>query len=423
MSKLSLPVKDFVIKSDFRETREGIGELALSIKNIGLLQPIVVEACPEGYEVKVGRRRFTALVDFLNYETLEEGKHFIIRENLDGLCSQLTENLDREDFKPVEIARLVRAIHERGVEEHGPAVKGQKGGWGLKDTAKLIGRDKGFISRLLKISDNVEIVKNCDNIKEALSEVEKRKGKKLLSAIQQRKAEIARISTLEVMLQHYLNESAENFLPKLENESIDFIFTDPPYGLNLDKIALTDAYEDSPEMLCEKLDVCIPEFYRVIKPDKFVVVWTSFMLFSDVCRRLEAAGFKTSATPLQWIKDKVGANTVNPNKLLACNAECAVYGWKGEGAELTIKGETSTFIQKGVTKNRIHPAQKPESLLKSMIEIFSHIGDNVLDCFAGSASTLRACIQTKRNFIGCEELEVHYNAGIAYTLDWMKKEE
>ena len=39
---------------------------------------------------------------------------------------------------------------------------------------------------------------------------------------------------------------------------------------------------------------------------------------------------------------------------------------------------------------KIHPTQKPISLLKRLIEIFTDEGDVVIDPVAGSASTLRA---------------------------------
>ena len=51
---------------------------------------------------------------------------------------------------------------------------------------------------------------------------------------------------------------------------------------------------------------------------------------------------------------------------------------------------------------KIHPTQKPVSLLKRLIEIFTDEGDVVIDPVAGSASTLRACAELKRNCYGFE---------------------
>lgn len=54
------------------------------------------------------------------------------------------------------------------------------------------------------------------------------------------------------------------------------------------------------------------------------------------------------------------------------------------------------------TYPRVHPTQKPVSLLKRLIEIFTDEGDVVIDPCAGSATTLRACQELKRNSYGFE---------------------
>lgn len=51
---------------------------------------------------------------------------------------------------------------------------------------------------------------------------------------------------------------------------------------------------------------------------------------------------------------------------------------------------------------KIHPTQKPVNLLKQLIEIFTDEGDTVIDPCAGSASTLRACMELNRNCFGFE---------------------
>lgn len=51
---------------------------------------------------------------------------------------------------------------------------------------------------------------------------------------------------------------------------------------------------------------------------------------------------------------------------------------------------------------KIHPTQKPVSLLKQLIKIFTDEGDVVIDPVAGSGSTLRACMELNRNCYGFE---------------------
>lgn len=419
---MKIPISHFVIKSDFREDREGIGELALSIKTNGLLQPIVVEQCDNLFEIKVGRRRFTALKEYLKLEFLEEGIHFLLRENIDSLTAQLTENLNRENFKPVEVARLVKAIHDRGVQEHGLAVKGHKGGWGIKDTAKIISKDKAFVSRLLKASQNEDLIIGCDSLNEAVQAVERATKKDLLKSVRKAKISKSKIDSLDEVLENYVCMDAVTFLKSLPDNSIDLIYTDPPYGVDLDAIT-ADSYKDDIQTLMAVLKLCVPEYGRVLRPDKYIIIWASFIMLSHLYSLLKEEGFTVMQMPIIWNKLNTAGRTMQVEKSLAAVSECAIYAAYGPGAELTIKGRGNVFTYPTIRSERIHVAQKPESLSEDIINIFSRKHDVVLDTFSGSSSTLRACLSTERNFIGCEKDEEFYERGISYTLDWIAQHE
>lgn len=51
---------------------------------------------------------------------------------------------------------------------------------------------------------------------------------------------------------------------------------------------------------------------------------------------------------------------------------------------------------------KLHPTQKPISILKRLIEIFTDEGDVIIDPVAGSASSLRAAAELRRNSYGFE---------------------
>lgn len=53
-------------------------------------------------------------------------------------------------------------------------------------------------------------------------------------------------------------------------------------------------------------------------------------------------------------------------------------------------------------KQRVHPTQKPLSLMKELVELHSFEGQTILDPFMGSGSTGDACKELNRNFIGIE---------------------
>lgn len=58
---------------------------------------------------------------------------------------------------------------------------------------------------------------------------------------------------------------------------------------------------------------------------------------------------------------------------------------------------------------KIHPTQKPISVLKKLIEIFTDEGDVVIDPCAGSGSTLQAAFELGRNAYGFEVDRKFYN--------------
>ena len=65
---------------------------------------------------------------------------------------------------------------------------------------------------------------------------------------------------------------------------------------------------------------------------------------------------------------------------------------------------------------KIHPTQKPVSLLKRLIEIFTDPGDVVIDPCAGSGTTLRAAFELDRNSYGFEVDKEFYKAAEAQML-------
>ncbi len=57
----------------------------------------------------------------------------------------------------------------------------------------------------------------------------------------------------------------------------------------------------------------------------------------------------------------------------------------------------------------IHPTQKPVALFEYLIKTYTNEGDLVLDNCMGSGTTAIACINTKRNYIGCELDKTYYD--------------
>jgi DNA modification methylase len=70
---------------------------------------------------------------------------------------------------------------------------------------------------------------------------------------------------------------------------------------------------------------------------------------------------------------------------------------------------------------KIHPTEKPTSLIRQLIESSTAPGETVIDFCAGSGSLAEAAIQTGRNFLVCEK-DPAFHAGIIDRLNNLKSQ-
>ena len=88
---------------------EAIGSLAASIREVGILQPIVVRKAGAGYELIAGERRLRA-AKVAGLATIP----VVVRDtdDADTLREALIENIHREDLGPIELAEAFRQLLE-----------------------------------------------------------------------------------------------------------------------------------------------------------------------------------------------------------------------------------------------------------------------------------------------------------------------
>lgn len=122
---------------------ETIEELAESIKQHGVLQPLLVRKIDAGYEIVAGERRFRAA----RKAGLKEVP-CLIKELTDeqNLLISLIENIQREDLNPIDEAMGI----ERMITQYGMT---------QESAAKSLGKSRPYIAnavRLLKLDDYVK---------------------------------------------------------------------------------------------------------------------------------------------------------------------------------------------------------------------------------------------------------------------------
>lgn len=111
-------------------------DLASSIEQHGLFQPIIVRIDPENatkFLITAGERRFRA-VQILKMPTISA----IVRNDDNAPVVAIIENLQRVDLSPIEEAEAVsRLIDDQGLNQ--------------STAAKLLGKNRQTINRLLKV--------------------------------------------------------------------------------------------------------------------------------------------------------------------------------------------------------------------------------------------------------------------------------
>jgi ParB family chromosome partitioning protein len=137
---------EFAVRDQFVKDRTADETLTNSIREHGLLQPILVRPLGHGFEIVAGHRRFQTCREMTDKHAFE---------------IQLTENIQRKSMDPIEEAEAFR----RYVVDFG---------WGgVSELAKKIGKSEEYVShriQLLKLSPEIkeQIIRSNLNVSQAL---------------------------------------------------------------------------------------------------------------------------------------------------------------------------------------------------------------------------------------------------------------
>lgn len=218
----------------------------------------------------------------------------------------------------------------------------------------------------------------------------------------------------------FRNMDAEDYLKEFPDNFFRLCLTDPPYIISK-KTGFMDVKNGNPGF-CMQTDygnwdkVPLKEhrkllfnvtklLYKKLVPSGVLIMFYDYWKLESLKKILEANKFKMFKI-IEWVK-------TNP---VPVNAKNFYLTGVRELAIACVKGGTPTFKadchkgifeypipQYGKGEKRIHPNEKSLSLLNDLIEIHTDINDNIVDPFAGSATTLIAGFNLQRNVFGCEK--------------------
>jgi modification methylase len=222
----------------------------------------------------------------------------------------------------------------------------------------------------------------------------------------------------------------------LPENSVDLIFADPPYNLQLkgdlhrpdnSKVdAVDDDWDqfDSFRAYDEFTTDWLKAARRILKPNGAIWVIGSYHNIFRVGAALQNQGY--------WILNDVVWRKSNPmpnfrGKRFTNAHETMIWASKSEGAKYTFNYEALKALNEGVQMrsdwvlpictgherlkdengDKAHPTQKPESLLHRVLVGSTNPGDIILDPFFGTGTTGAVAKMLGRNFIGIEREEAY----------------
>ena len=198
----------------------------------------------------------------------------------------------------------------------------------------------------------------------------------------------------------------------LEDESIDLLLTDPPYGIDYrsnrrwatkapEKIEGDGTQEEASDLLADVLSKSIAK----LKQDAHVLVFCSWRGEPWVRDVMEKTGLVVKSSII-WEKEGHSAGDVK-RSFAPCH-ERIVHAIKGSPV---VKPRIRDVIKIPRAARKLHPFEKPVDLLTTLINSTTEEGSLVFDPFAGSASTCKAAHGLNRLFIAYEIDDAHYAVG------------
>jgi DNA modification methylase len=133
---------------------------------------------------------------------------------------------------------------------------------------------------------------------------------------------------------------------------------------------------------------------RVLMPGRGFYIWGGYANCGNYPPVLKATGMYFSQAII-WVKE----HPVLTRKDFMGNHEWCFYGWREGAAHVFLGPNNATdvwSVKKVNPRSMIHLTEKPVELAARAMEYSSRPGENVLDLFGGSGSTLIAAEQTGR---------------------------
>jgi 16S rRNA G966 N2-methylase RsmD len=390
-SKNTIPIKDIIIKVRYRKELGDIATLADNISQLGLLQPVVIN---QNNELIDGQRRILA---FEKLGKVEIPFFIIDLEQLE--LGEFSANHYRKVWTYSEMVNIKRAIEpyeSKKAKERmlcgKPSVNLNKGR-SLDSVGKIVGVSRNTLKKAEEIVTAAE--QNPEKYQSLVVEMDSKKNvdepyKKLLN--EQKREELKKSIRPEIQLPQdcklFLGDFQERG-KEIPDNSIDLIFTDPPYRR-----------EDLP-----KYDDLGYLAQRILREGGSLVTYVPQYALLEVGNKLESKGLKYR---WEFSVEHTGKFVFYHETRIVVGGKRLLWFTKGDKisamAPCVYEGTyIHDFIKSTPPDKTLHElAQSPKEAEYYISKFVPHNIGLILDPFMGSATTGIAALWQKRLFIGIE---------------------
>jgi DNA modification methylase len=416
---------NFQIKEELKNlipplTKEEFRQLEDNIFNDGIRDALVIgEYLEEGQKVRLlidGHNRYeiatnsdfeykTKTIKFKGYLDIKEWmiNHQFGRRNLNNY-QRSTLALQLESVYSLK-AKENQAIQYKGgsLSVISPEVNSPVDT--RKSLSKIANVGEQTIARVKKLEE-----KATPEIKEQLrtGEMSINQAYKEVRKVEKKEAQKAEVieKRVEVKISNNIkNGDSLEILKGLKDGCIDVLLTDPPYGISyvsnrsLDPNAITkrgllnDGKEDAFLLLRKTCEILLDK----MATNSHLYFFCSWSVYPDFISII--GEFFDIKTPIVWDKGNKGSGDLEND--WGNQTEIIIYCVKGKKLVNNRRGNLIN-VSRLHTSKMVHPTQKPDELLRQILEVSYNVGDFVVDPFMGSGSTIKVCDSIGAQCLGIE---------------------
>lgn len=208
-------------------------------------------------------------------------------------------------------------------------------------------------------------------------------------------------------------------LEKLEDNSIDLVITDPPYGIDYSSnfgiyenhVTKESISNDADlDVALKLLDDTLNLLHRKTKENAHVYIFSSWKVYPQF-QEIVSKYFNVK-NMIVWYKTDAGIGDLEGSWING--HELIIFATKGN-RKINRRRSDVISINRMHSSDMIHPTQKPIGLIHELLSISAQSKDTIIDPFMGSGSTIKAAVQYgDLNYIGIELDKERFDKAVSF---------